>query len=183
MQRTIVAGPDLSGAALADLKSWLGISRPNEDAMLERVLGSALGLCEAFTGQAPLVQTVEERVGPRGGWTELKSRPVASLISAELVADDGSRSTLDAGDFDFRLDAASSARFELKRSLTGQSVAVRVNVGIASDWATLPAPLKQGVIRMAAHQYRDRDMSGAREVPPPASVAALWRPWRILRLV
>lgn len=182
MQRTIVSGADLTGEALSDLKSWLGISRPNEDSLLEGLMEAGLSLCEAFTGQAPLVQTVEHLISPKYGWKNLASRPVKSLVSVELVAEDGSRTPLDASAFVFDLEAGSSARFELKQNLSGQSIAVQVTAGIAPDWASMPAPLKQGVIRVAAHHYRDRDAPGDRNSPPPASVAALWRPWRIVRL-
>jgi len=43
----------------------------------------------------------------------------------------------------------------------------------------LPEPLRQGIVRLAAHLYTVR---GEAEAPPPACVAALWRPWRRLRL-
>jgi uncharacterized phiE125 gp8 family phage protein len=60
---------------------------------------------------------------------------------------------------------------------------VRLSVGIAADWASLPPALKHGVIRLAAHYYRDRDTGSQRTAAPPASVAALWQPWRAMRLV
>jgi len=41
-----------------------------------------------------------------------------------------------------------------------------------------PAPVVQGVVRLAAHLYAHRDD----EAGPPAAVAALWRPYRQLRL-
>lgn len=51
---------------------------------------------------------------------------------------------------------------------------------LAEDWAEVASPLREGIIRFAAHLYRDRDAASTRE--PPAAVAALWRPWRELRL-
>ena len=55
-----------------------------------------------------------------------------------------------------------------------------VGDALAEDWAELPPGLNEGIIRFAAHLYRERDAAGSRE--PPAAVAALWRPWRELRL-
>jgi uncharacterized iron-regulated protein len=52
--------------------------------------------------------------------------------------------------------------------------------GLADDWGEVSAPLREGIVRFAAHLYRDRDAASTRE--PPAAVAALWRPWRELRL-
>ena len=59
-------------------------------------------------------------------------------------------------------------------------VGVVADSALAEDWADVAAPLREGIIRFAAHLYRDRD--GASEREPPAAVAALWRPWRALRL-
>lgn len=51
---------------------------------------------------------------------------------------------------------------------------------LASDWGAVAPPLREGIIRFAAHLYRDRDAASDRE--PPAAVAALWRPYRAVRL-
>ena len=48
------------------------------------------------------------------------------------------------------------------------------------DWSALDPGLRQGIVRYAAHQYRERD-SGSSEAPP-AAVAALWRPYRRVML-
>lgn len=51
---------------------------------------------------------------------------------------------------------------------------------LAGDWGDVAPPLNEGIIRFAAHLYRDRDAGSSRE--PPAAVAALWRPYRMVRL-
>jgi uncharacterized phiE125 gp8 family phage protein len=180
MQRTIVEPPVLGSAALAELKHWLGISRPDEDAALTRLLETSLTICEAFTGQTPLRQTVEEVVPLDAGWRELVSRPVQALVNAELIADDGSRTSIADPQYALELRAAGSACLRLLQPLQGRGVALRLTVGIAEQWSALPAPLAQGIIRLAAHHYRDRDSKSA--AIPPASVTALWRPWRQVRL-
>ena len=50
----------------------------------------------------------------------------------------------------------------------------------ATEWTELAEPLRHGIIRHAAHQYRERDTGP--HANPPAAVAALWRPYRQLRL-
>ena len=47
-------------------------------------------------------------------------------------------------------------------------------------WQNIPQPLRHGIIRYAAHQYRERD-AGSSDAPP-AAVAALWGPYRRMRL-
>jgi len=55
---------------------------------------------------------------------------------------------------------------------------VTVEAGLAADWPSLPAPLRQGVAMLAAYLFDSRDGAGA----PPAAVTALWRPFRRMRL-
>lgn len=183
MQRIIILPATLDNAGVIELKQWLGISRAGEDALLTGLLGAALDLCEAFTGQAPLAQTVEEQMPLARGWQQFALRPVRAIISAELVAHDGARSLLPETAYTAEILACGSARMRLLVPLEGRGVAVRMVAGIASDWSSLPYGLRQGIIRLAAHHYRDRDSDGQRNpVPPPASVTALWHPWRSPRL-
>lgn len=180
MQRIIVQPPVPGGAALAELKHWLGISRPDEDTALTGLLEASLTICEAFTGVVPLRQTVEEVVPLVAGWQELVSRPVQDLTGATLIAADGTRQTLATPGDVIEWRITSSACVRLLQPLEGRGVALKLIVGIADDWASLPAPLRQGIIRLAAHHFRDRD--GKAPAVPPASVTALWRPWRSVRL-
>lgn len=187
MRRTVVQPANFAGDALAELKSWLGISRSNDDAMLINLLEASHGLCEAFTGQMPLLQTAEEKLPFIAGPCGLSVLPVRSLVSVEKIAGDGSRSLLDASDYDFLVKAGGEARIDISWRSDGGVLAVRVQAGIAVDWTSLPAPLRQGMIRLAAHHFRERDRpSQAKSRQPalsaPASVTALWRPWRRTRL-
>ena len=50
----------------------------------------------------------------------------------------------------------------------------------APSWSELEAALRHGIVRFAAHQYRARDEGGPDTLP--ASVTALWRPYRMVRL-
>lgn len=182
MERIIVQPPVTGAAALAELKHWLGISRPAEDAALVALLEASLAICEAFTGKAPLAQTVEEVIAPVSGWQELTSRPVRDVTGAALIAADGTREAWAIPGDTFELRITDSACVQLLRPLEGRGVALRLVVGIADDWEQVPAALRHGIIRLAAHHYRDRDRDTKASVAPPACVTALWRPWRSVRL-
>ena len=183
MQRIVVLPAEIGEAGLTELKQWLGISRNTEDALLAGLLMAALELCEAFTGQAPLAQLVEERLPPQRGLQLLASRPVREIAAVELIASDGSSAALSASDYTAEIAACGTAGFRLLVPVQGRALAVRLMVGIASDWASLPPPLRHGIIRLAAHHYRERDSGGQRAAaPPPVSITALWQPWRLMRL-
>jgi uncharacterized phiE125 gp8 family phage protein len=184
MQRRIVEPADVSGDALSELKSWLGITRPNEDALLADLLQTGLAMCEAFTGQAPLSQLVEERLSTKSGVSVLSSRPVTSVTGLELVSQEGARAPLAGAQFEAEISPEGALSITLLQDLHGQSVTVIARVGSSDDWNSVPAALKQGIIRLCAHYYRDRDRPGepGKASSPPAIVSALWRPYQTLRL-
>ena len=180
MLRTIEQPADLSGAALSEFKDWLGITRPDEDAQLIDLLASSVAMCEAFTGQTPLEQTVEEHLPVTKGRHALTSQPVQQLLNAETVDFFGARASIAGQGHGFELDRNGVALADLKSDLVGEYLAVQVRVGIASDWQSVPKPLRQGIIRLASHHYSDRDRGNPSTTP--ASVTALWRPWRLVRV-
>ena len=141
-------------------------------------------MCEAFTGQTPLSHVVDERIPASQGRYSLSSRPIESLVAVNVVSADGSQSPL--GDEHYSIDfaAAGQACIDLHIGSDGQAISVQLRVGIASNWPNIPPALKQGLIRLAAFHYRDRDRSGGAKasIAPPASITALWRPWRTMRL-
>ncbi len=184
MRREILEPADVGAAALAELKTWLGISRPNEDDLLVGLLQASLDMCEAFTGQAPMAQLVEERVPVQAGRYGLASMPITSLEAVEIIDQDGSRSALQSDHFNFELQAFGRAAFSISNNVDGQAIALQLRVGNAPGWDAVPAAIKQGLIRLSAHNYRDRDRAGntKKDLAPPSSVTALWRPWRAMRL-
>lgn len=181
MRRIIITPPDLAGAALDELKQWLAITTSQEDAALLGLLRASLDTCEAFTRQMPLHNECEELHEAARGWQELSTHPVRATTAIEHVAMDGSRSALPAQDYEFDLEADGSGRFRLLAGPSAGRVAMRFTAGIAEEWETLPDALRHGILRLAAHHYRQRDEDGARS-GPPSVVSALWSPWRRLRL-
>lgn len=181
MMRVIVTPASLPAAALAALKDWLGITVAADDASLDVLLRASLDLCAEFTGMVPLAATIEETLPLAGGWQALSSRPVLGITSVAAVALDGSRQALGIASYDTDIAADGSARVRVHDNGAFTRVVVQFTAGLAPDWDHLPEPLRHGIIRLAAHQYRTRETPGA-EPLPPASVAALWRPWRRLRL-
>ena len=180
MNRTILAPPDLGGAPLAALKQWLAISTARDDAALIALLNTAIDMCEAFTGSLPLAVTCEEVLPNYNSWQCLATRPVQAIIGVDSIAVDGTRAAIEADAYALEVDTDGTGQVRLTRSIAARRVAVRFLAGMAVDWAGLPDALRHGIIRLAAQQFRDRD--GGTHSVPPASVAALWRPWRRLRV-
>lgn len=181
MKRVIIASPALAPEALAELKEWLGITTAGEDATLSAQLLAALESCEAFTGTLPIESTCEEVLPVTADWMNIDTRPVHAITAVDAIATDGSRTVLAGTAYaaDFAADGTGLLRVTDPGSAT--RIAVRFTAGLAAGWASLPESLRHGVIRLAAHHYRQREGGGS-DPQPPAAVAALWRPWRRLRL-
>ena len=185
MKRAIITPAVLAGAALGELKAWLAITTTGDDAALAALLRTALETCEGFTGAMPLAQLCEEIVPARpstsSGWQRLATRPVQAVTWVEGIAEAGARFAIPVADYAVDLDADGGASFRLLRQGEADRVAVRFTAGLAAGWADLPESLRHGVLRLAAHHYRQRE-SDSPQAMPPTAVAALWRPWRRMRV-
>ena len=204
MMRVIVTPAVLPPAALAELKDWLGITTTADDAGLSGLLALALDVCADFIGMVPLASNVEEivdlralpgpgewqerhypgewRLGPAlRGWQRLSTRPVSAVLGVDGLTLEGDRVALGPEAYAVRIAADGTCELRIGDPGEYRRAVVRMRAGIAAEWAGLPMALRHGVMRLAAHQYRTRDTAEADL--PPASVSALWRPWRRMRLV
>lgn len=180
MQRIIVTRAEPGGEALAEVKEWLSITTSDDDVLLLGQLRAALDLCERFTGAVPLNQFCRETHPARHGLIRLRTAPVLSIVEVKEI--DWTGAHIDLGPDSYRTDvlADGTGVVELLQTPRHSRLTIAFNTGLAARWRDLDPGLRQGIVRLAAHYYRERDH---RELPePPASVAALWRPWRRLRL-
>ncbi len=181
MKRTIISPPSLAPGALDELKQWLAITTTRDDAALTALLRSALDACEGFTRQMPLEALCEEVLPATRGWHDLSTTPVQSITSLATLGADGTRTDLDPGDYLFDITAGGCGRINLLVSPEQSRIAALFSAGLAPDWGSLSEGLRHGVIRLAAHQYRERNDGGG-DRSPPAAIAALWQPWRRIRV-
>lgn len=182
MLRTVITPAALAPAALAELKDWLGITTAGDDPQLTALLRASLDMCEHFTGTMPLQQDCEEVLGVSADWQSLAARPVQAIAGIDGLPADGPRFALPASNYEVDLGADGTGSVRVNNPGSAGRIAVRFSAGLAASWTGLPDGLRHGVLRLAAFQYRSREDSAASGPLPPAAVAALWRPWRRLRL-
>lgn len=180
MRRTIIAPADPGAVALAELKDWLGIHTVGEDALLVRLLTSALEACEAFTGTMPLVQACAEVLPARPEWQRLFARPVSAITQVSGLPAEGSAFPLAGDAYELDIEADGTGLVRVIRPGAAGRIDVHYLAGLATGWSALPDGLRHGAVRLAAHLYRSRDTGT--DVDMPAAVAALWRPWRRMPL-
>lgn len=172
---TMAPEPGVAAVSLAECKAFLRIDQDGDDAILAGFIRTAMALCEAFTGQWLVVRDGETRLTADGNWQRLPALPVIAIAEVR----DAAGVLADAG-WEGDIDAAGTGWVRTGGACSGRTVVVRFRAGLAADWNGLPEPLRQGLIRLVAHLFTHRDAVDAG--PPPTAVAALWRPWRRMRL-
>ena len=169
----------LAPLALAEAKAFLHVTRDGDDAVLTGHLRSAVGLCEQFIGQSLLVRAHRETLAVARDWQDLGARPVTAITAVSAISADGERFALASDAFAIDITADGAGRVRVLRPGSASRIEVTYAAGLAAHWGELPEPLRQGIIRLAAHVHLARD---AGDAAPPAMVSALWRPWRVVRL-
>lgn len=177
-----MVSPPFDEAALAAArdaaKAHLRISGESEDALLLRHAATALALCEAFTAQALLMRQWIDMVPMDRGWQRLSGAPTAAIVSVEGVPAEGAAFMLPIGAYAIDIDASGQGWVRVTTPGAAGRLRVTYGAGLAASWETLPAPITQGAVLLMTHLFEARAEGGA----PPAAVAALWRPWRRMRL-
>lgn len=173
----VTLGADDRALAIAAVKAMLRVAGTDEDDLIAAFAESALGLAEHFTGQLLIARSLRERVVASATWQRLGAAPVRAITGVETLA--GAALLPDA--FAVDIDAAGDGWVRVRDATAGGAahrVVALFAAGLADGWAGLPAPLRQGVVLLAAYLFDERDASGA----PPAAVTALWRPFRRVAL-
>jgi uncharacterized phiE125 gp8 family phage protein len=170
---------DLPPEALAAVKSWLRVERSDEDALIESALRAAVELGEALTGQAMLVRAHRETLRGTRAWQRLAAAPMRTITEVEGVEGPAPPAPLDPEAYALDVDSNGEGWIRL-RGAGSRRLRITYEAGLTGEWSALPAPLRQGAVRLAAHLYTHRTEDERNE--PPAAVTALWRPFRRLRL-
>lgn len=163
---------------LEEAKAYLRLDGSGEDALLGRMVATATTLCEAFTGTVLVRREFVETVPAARAWQRLTHAPVVAITAIEAVSAEGEAEALPADAYAIDIDASGTGWVRLTATDGLARLRVTSRAGLAEDAAGIPAPLAQGVVLLAAHLFDRRETAGA----PPAAIAALWRPWRRMRL-
>lgn len=174
----LVLPPEAAGAA----KAYLRVERDDEDGLIAGLAAAAAELCEAFIGDALIERGFTETVPVGRAWRRLSRSPVREITQIEALPDEGAAQVLPAADYGIDIDSRGDGWVRLTATGEVRRIRVGYRAGRAGTWADLPAALRQGIVRLAAHFYASRAAEGARGGEPPAAVAALWRPFRRIRL-
>ena len=167
--------PDVVADAAAAARGWLRAAPGDDEAAIATLAASAIALAEAFCGQVLVARTWRDILpAGDGGWWALRALPVTAITTVT----DAAGTALASDGYAIDIDADGIGWVRLTRPIGG-TVSVTYAAGLAVGWADLPPPIAQGVAMLVAYLFDNRDGAAA----PPAAVAALWRPWRRMRLL
>lgn len=173
------AGMAEPAVSLSEAQAYVRIETGEEEAVLAGLIRVASAICEAFLGKVVVARAFSEVVPARSEWQRLDVSPVSAIGSVDALGADGTATPLQPSTY--AVDIDSSGDGWVRVISAGQVTRVQVNgvAGMAASGNDVPEPIRQGVIRLAAHMFSARDGAGGE---PPAAVTALWRPYRRMRL-
>ncbi len=181
MHAELIEPAILAPTALIEAKALLRLETVDEEALLAAQLRTALDLAEDFTGTVWLSATYREKRGLRREII-LYKRPFQRLTALRLLYANGSDVALDPTLQNTQVSDHGEVMLSIAEPLLdGRDLMITYKAGAYSDWSQLPEGLRMGVLRMAAHLFTWRD--DALSIGVPGSVAALWRPYKQLRLM
>lgn len=169
--------PGVVADAAAAAGAWLRAADGQDAASIASLCVSAIALAEAFCGQVLIARAGEQEVPANGTWAALTATPVTAITGVAAVTADGT-SPLPPVAYAIDLDAGGTGWVRAAQPVAAERLTVSFVAGEARGWADVPAPIAQGIAMLVAHLFDNR----GGDASPPAAVAALWRPWRRVRL-
>lgn len=156
--------------SLSEVQAYARVETGEEEALLAGLLRTASEMCETFLNQALVARGFEVSVRAGEGWTLLPVQPVRSVSSIRRVT--GNELLAPSS---FRCDIDYEGRGLVAGLACGETFAVSGVVGMAAEGNEVPEPIRQGILRLAASMFANRDGPLG---DLPRAVTALWRPYR-----
>ena len=187
-QKTIqvVTPPASEPLTLSEVKEFLRVDHSDDDVTLAIFIAAARQLCESYTRLALMPTTFEEYFDDFPQYTgtykdeiRLSRSPVSAVTYVKYI--DGNETTITASASDYKTDLISQpARISPDNGWFGtyetiNAVFIRYVAGYA-DAASVPAPLKHGMLLVIGDMYENRTDSVKRL---PTAAEYLWNPYRV----
>lgn len=165
--------------SLSEAQAYVRIETGEEEALLSAMVRSASAICEAFLNQVIIARDFAVEIAASGTWTRVPLTPVRAITGVESLAADGTSVAIPSDAYSIDIDGNGDGWVKLNSAPGTSRVRVSGRAGMAEEENDVPEPIRHGVLRLVGHLFASRDEDGGE---PPASVTALWRPYRRMRL-
>ncbi|MDB5696063.1 MAG: hypothetical protein JWN21_1606 [Sphingomonas bacterium] len=177
-----MTGSGVPASVVAELvaaaRGYARVADGVEAGLLARAAETAVATAEAFCGIAIFARGHEDVLPVAAGWQRLRATPVTAIAGVTGLPVGLAPFVVPVGDYVVDIEASGDGWVRVAQAGGAARVAVSYTAGLAADWASCPPPLAQGLVMLVAHLFADREGQ-----VPPAAVAALWRPFRRMRLL
>jgi uncharacterized phiE125 gp8 family phage protein len=164
---------------MSEAQAYVRIETGEEEALLAGLIRTASAICEAFIDQVVVARDFAINVPASGAWERLPITPVRVIAGVISLDAAGGETVLGPGSYSVDIDFAGAGWVRLTERSDASCVQATGRAGMAEAENGVPEPIRQGVLRLVGHLFTARDGEGGE---PPASVTALWRPYRRLKL-
>jgi uncharacterized phiE125 gp8 family phage protein len=162
--------PSLLCVSLSELQAYCRVDNGEEEAVLASLLRVATEMCETFLNQTLIARQFELEMRTGRGWTLLSIQPVRAITGVRRIGESENLSA-----YDYRIDVDHDGRGFLSGLPSGETYVVAGTAGMAAEPNGIPDPIRQGILRLAAYLFANRDDPIG---DLPKAVPALWRPYR-----
>ncbi|MFD2264339.1 head-tail connector protein [Lacibacterium aquatile] len=176
--------PAIEPVSLADAKAYLRIEHDAEDGLIESLIQAARQLCEVTVRKRLIRQRLRLVSDDLYAVHRLPAGPVRQVETVAVINVAGITEVLPEADYIVSGDRlACVTRWPNPRRPVG-SFRVDYEVGFGEAPEDVPQPLRQGIRMLVAHWYEHREavQTVAQPTVLPMGVAALWAPFRPVRL-
>jgi uncharacterized phiE125 gp8 family phage protein len=173
-----IADPSVEPVTLAEAKLYLRVDTSNDDTLITDLITSARQMAENWLRRSLITQTWKLSYDdgiPQMVW--LPMGIVSSISSVVVFNQDGSSSTI--APTTYWLNAAQNALTMYQR-ISGFRVEITYVAGYGATSASVPKPIKQGILTHIANLYDCRGEESNAMLPE--QTAALYMPYREVRL-
>jgi uncharacterized phiE125 gp8 family phage protein len=170
----------LDSVMLDEARAYVRVDAAEDDPSLGAALLAAIGHAEQFTRSVLVRRTAREIISAASGWQILQAMPVQSVSSAAGIPAEGASFALAADAWEAKIGSRGQAYVRILQPGSAGRAEIVLTAGLAADWASLPEPLRLGLLRLTAHFHSHRDDPA--DGGPPAAALALLLPWRRMRL-
>lgn len=170
----------LDSVMLAEVRAYVRVDADTDDIVLSACVSAAIGYAEQFTRQILIRRGATETVTAGTGWQILSAMPVQSVLNVVGIPAEGAAFALDNSAWEAKFSSRGEAYVRILQPGIAGRAELSLAAGLAPDWASLPEPLRLGLLRLAAYFFANRD--SADDAGPPAAALALLLPWRRVQI-
>lgn len=157
---------------LSELQAYVRLETGDEEALAAGLLRTSTEMCERYIGAALMTRSFTEEIAAEPLGRRLSITPVRSVTAVHLLGE-----AVELSPERCSVVISADGEAEVSSAEAGTRLIVSGTAGLADDPNHVPEPIRQGIVRLAASLFSNRD-SLLGDIP--ASVTMLWRPYKRL---